>query len=179
MKARFKTIVLSALGTIVVFSALLYSSCSPDKCHAIACAYGGVCTDGNCICPTGYEGTQCEKIVRDKFVGTWVVYETGTLTGGNTYTVAVEPNNDSSITSLKITNFYNSIRGSVIATVNADSIYINKQVVDGDTIIGTGFLEPDAVYAVHGKLTMRYVIKNGKSNYFGFDSTGSPSVWAK
>lgn len=179
MKARFKTIVLSALGTVVAFSAIFYSSCSTDKCKSIACAYGGVCKDGACICPSGYEGVQCETITRDKFIGTYNVSETGTITGTNVYTTSIEAANDSSITDVKISNFYNKIRGYVIAYVNADTIYINKQVVDGDTVQGSGYLEQDAHYATHAKLTMRYMVKTGKTDYFGYDSTGNPSIWEK
>ena len=185
MKARFKTIILSALGAVIAFSAVTYTSCNSDKCQSIVCAYGGVCKDGVCICPTGYEGVQCETVTRDKFIGTWNVSESGTLTSGNAYTVSIEPYYDSAITSIIIKNFYNrshlnvGANYNVVAYVKADTIYINQQVVDGDTIIGNGYLQPDAHYAEHGKLTMYYVVKNGQSDYFGFDSTGSPSVWEK
>jgi len=184
MNARFKTIILSTLGAVACFYAVTQSSCQADKCKAIACAYGGVCKDGICICPSGYEGIQCESVTRDKFTGTWTVYETGTLSGTNVYTVSIEPSYDSSITTVAIKNFHNRAHdnvgnGNVYAYVNADTIYINQQIVDGDTIIGNGFLEPDAHYAEHGKLTMFYVVKHGKPDSFGFDSVGVPSVWQK
>lgn len=184
MNARFKTIMLSTLGAVACFYAVTQSSCQSDKCKAIACAYGGVCKEWVCICPSGYEGVQCETVTRDKFLGTWTVYETGTITNNNVYTVSIEPRYDSSITGVFIKNFYNRAHanvgnGKVFAYVKADTIYINQQIVDGDTIIGNGYLQPDAHYATHGKLTMFYVVKHNKSDYFGYDSTGVPSVWEK
>ncbi len=184
MNARFKTIILSTLGAVACLYAITQSSCTTDKCKAIACAYGGVCKEGVCICPSGYEGIQCETVTRDKFVGTWTVTEQGTLTGNNIYTVSIEPSYDSAITGITIKNFYNRAssntgNGNVYAYVKADTVYINQQVVDGDTVIGNGYLEPDAHYAEHGKLTMFYVVRHGKSDYFGYDSVGTPSIWNK
>src|SRR5690349_5700349 len=89
MKARFKTIILSAFCAIAAFSAVTYSSCKTDKCKAIACAHDGVCKDGECICQSGYEGTHCEVITRDKYVGVWHVFENGTYTSNAQFDVSI------------------------------------------------------------------------------------------
>ncbi|WP_276135132.1 hypothetical protein [Polluticoccus soli] len=59
---HLSSIVLSAMLTCLMFSAVLYSSCSKsiDKCETVVCKNGGTCTDGLCKCPTGYEGAACE-----------------------------------------------------------------------------------------------------------------------
>ncbi len=177
MKARIKTIILSALGAIAAFSAITYSSCNNDKCKAIACAYGGVCKDGNCVCPSGYEGAQCETITRDKYVGVWTVFEKGTVTQSNSYDVTFKYG--VGMTDMQITNFYNLLKSPVSVRLKADTIYIPLQTVDGYEIQGTGVLDRDAYYAKHGMLTIRYSIKNTQSglvNDFGYN-IGEPSVW--
>lgn len=178
MKARiFKTIVMSALGAITAFSAVTYSSCNNDKCKAIACAYDGVCKDGACVCKSGYEGAQCETITRDKYIGVWTVFETGTVTTSNQYNLTfkygVGP------TDMLITNFYNHISSSVSARVKGDSLFIPQQVVENYEIKGSGVLDREAFYAKHGVLTVRYTIKDlnsGLVNDFGVN-IGQASTW--
>lgn len=62
-----------SMFTAVVFmsiaSAVTYTSCTRDSCKAIKCRNGGVCNDQFCMCPDGYEGTQCEILSRQKFIG--------------------------------------------------------------------------------------------------------------
>lgn len=53
-----------ALSFVVV-----YSSCEKDSCLELQCKNEGVCTNGFCQCPTGYEGTECEFEVATAFLG--------------------------------------------------------------------------------------------------------------
>lgn len=55
---------------------LLLTSCSSDVCEKISCKNNGVCVDGICACPYGYEGEFCENAWHDKFTGSWAVSET-------------------------------------------------------------------------------------------------------
>lgn len=178
MKARFfKTVIMSALGAIAAFSAITYSSCNNDKCKAIACAYDGVCKEGECVCKSGYEGPQCETVTRDKYIGTWTVFEKGTVTSSNTYVIAfkygVGP------TDMVITGFYNRLTSPVSARVKGDSVFIPQQIVENYEIQGSGYLDREAYYAKHGVITVRYTIKelnSGLVNDFGVN-TGEASVW--
>ncbi len=52
-----------------VFLVLLASSCK-DPCDDINCN-DGVCLDGTCLCDDGFEGVNCERAEREKFLGTW------------------------------------------------------------------------------------------------------------
>lgn len=179
MKARLKTIVLSALSTIAVFSAITYNSCTPDKCKAIACAYNGVCKDGACICPAGYEGAQCEVITRDKYAGTWTVMENGTYTSNAQYDIAIKYG--ITMTDMNITNFYNHIQAPVAVKIQGDSIFIPQQIVENYEIQGWGYLDREAYYAKHGKIVMRYTIKDLENNLtddFGLH-VGEESVWTR
>ena len=75
MKTPFKSIFVAALATVATFASLMYVSCNRDKCKTIVCANNGVCNQGACICPSGYGGTNCETVLRDKFLGSWQVFE--------------------------------------------------------------------------------------------------------
>ncbi|XZF14220.1 hypothetical protein ACTHGU_20770 [Chitinophagaceae bacterium MMS25-I14] len=180
MKARFKTMILSALGAMAAFSAVTYSSCSPDKCKAIVCAYGGVCNDGACVCPSGYEGPQCESVVRDKFTGVWNVLETGTISQAAQYTVSVENSTDDNKLAVVIRHFHNNLVDAVQASVLGDTLFIPQQTVNNYTLEGKGYLVPDKYYSQHAKLTLYYYITgpNGQKDDFG-TQFGKPAMWNK
>ena len=178
MKARFKTILLSALGAMTAFTAVTFSSCSEDKCKAIVCAFGGVCTDGQCLCPSGYEGPQCETISRVKYKGIWVVTEDGSFSNAAQYSVSVEEGEN--ITELRIKNFRNLFTDNVQAFVKGDTLTIPNQTVNGSTVRGFGYIVDDKFYGKNGKIILRYIIKdqNGQIDDFGVDG-GDPSLWNK
>lgn len=178
MKARLKTIVLSALGAITVFSAVTFSSCKDDKCKAIVCAFGGVCTDGKCLCPTGYEGPQCETVTRDRYLGIWVVSEDGSLTDAAQYSVSVAKGDN--ITELRIKNFRNLFVDDVSAFVKGDTIYIPQQTVNNNEIIGNGYIVDDKFYGKNGKIVLKYMVTDAVGNVddFGVDG-GDVSLWNK
>lgn len=48
-----------------------YTACIKDHCGDVVCKNGGVCVNGACACPLGYEGDNCEKKWNEKYVGTW------------------------------------------------------------------------------------------------------------
>lgn len=45
--------------TIVLSLGLCLSGCG-DPCKDVACLNGGSCVEGDCVCPTGYSGINCE-----------------------------------------------------------------------------------------------------------------------
>jgi hypothetical protein len=55
----------------IIFSVSL-QSCNFDSCHDVVCSNGGVCLDGKCMCPSGYEGTDCDVASSFKFPGYWI-----------------------------------------------------------------------------------------------------------
>jgi len=183
MKALFKTTLLSALGAMARFTAVTYSSCNNDKCKAIVCAFGGTCNDGVCTCPTGYEGPQCEKVMRDKFLGVYQVLEKGTLSETAQYTVSVEPGTE--ISDLRIKNFRNIFIEEVTGYVRSDSIFIPEQIVDERwEVQGMGVIQADKYYGNNGRLVLRYRVRDldlsetAPADDFGLQS-GEPSIWNK
>lgn len=179
MKARLKTIVLSAFSALAVFSAVTYSSCENDKCKSIVCAYGGVCTDGQCLCLSGYEGAQCETITRQRYLGSWVVTENGSVTEPAQYTVSIEPGDN--ISELRIKSLRNLFTTAVSAYVIGDSLYIPEQITDDHDITGYGYMTDEKFYGDNGKLVVYYRVTNrstGLIDYFGLDE-GEASIWNK
>lgn len=179
MKARLKTIMLSALGALTAFTAVTVSSCNEDKCKAIVCAYGGVCSDGMCLCLSGYEGNQCETITRTRYLGVWNVTEDGTYSNATQYPLSIEGSPDK-ITEIRIKNFRNSFLQDVHALVKGDTITIPDQTIGERSVKGFGYIEDDLKYGVNGKLTLRYMVRepNGIIDDFGVDF-GEPSLWNK
>src|SRR4051812_10777864 len=88
-----RNIAFSVLLTVGAFGAVTYTACNKDECKDVVCQNGGTCIGGNCSCPTGYEGTNCETRSRDKFVGTYLGSETCS-TGSDTYSVILAANSN-------------------------------------------------------------------------------------
>jgi len=178
MKSILRTVLVSATIALTGFTAVTYTSCTEDKCKAIVCAYGGTCNDGVCTCPSGYEGPQCETINRERFRGIWQVNEDGTLSNAAQYAVSVDPGAD--ITHVQITNFRNYLTANVVAHVKGDTLTIDAQAVNGNTVEGYAVLSDDVYYGDHGRLTVYYYIQdaNGTIDRFGFGG-GAPSKWNK
>lgn len=178
MKAGLKTILLSALSTFAAFSAVTYNSCTSDKCKSIVCAYNGSCKEGTCICQSGYEGPQCETVIRDRYRGSWSVAEKGSFTRAVQYTATIEYG--PTMTDLVIHNFYNKL--DVKANISRDTIIIPQQDVNGYVVIGRGILSKTGTYGMNGEIIMRYTVRepNGMTNDFGTtgDHDSAPSIWS-
>jgi hypothetical protein len=54
---------------------LIEPSCVEDKCTGVVCENRGLCVDGICTCPSGYEGVKCTDIWHTKFSGNWSAAE--------------------------------------------------------------------------------------------------------
>lgn len=180
MNARLRSIFLTASLITAAFSAVTYTSCSEDKCKPVVCANGATCTEGSCICPTGYEGARCETVNRERFMGIWNVVEDGSISAPSRYTVAVE--NGNGITDLVIRNFNNFFSDNVNARVKGDTIYIDPQQVAGQTVQGKGYIADDKFYGENGQLVLSYQIltSRGQTDNYGLEAgSTNPSVWNK
>jgi hypothetical protein len=76
-------IIRTGLLVTLIFSLILIYSCTKKgvdyndttlirPCDNVICLNGGTCLDGNCSCPLGYEGAQCQTKWSDKFIGNYV-----------------------------------------------------------------------------------------------------------
>lgn len=181
MKKSVKLILLSAIGAVSVFSTVFLSSCKRDKCKTVACQNGSSCDSetGGCECAPGFEGSMCEVVTQNKYVGTWNVDEKGTISPRTNYLVAIEKSLLPGATpaDVQITNMNNSAFARVNAILNGDTITIPEQTIDNKKIVGQGYLKNDTYYGLHGALTLRYKIVHLESKNeddFGF-VIGSPA----
>jgi hypothetical protein len=129
MKTKFFQI----LGVVAV-SVLSFNSCTTDACKDVVCQNAGVCEDGTCVCAVGYEGTNCQTLVRAKYLGSYNVNETCSAST-DTYAITIAAGaTDGSVT---ISNIYDA--GLVITgTVNADGgVTIASQSFGTATISGS------------------------------------------
>lgn len=126
-----KSIVLSVLFTACSFVAVLYTSCKKKTtetvitaCTGVQCYNGGTCIDGKCMCLPGYEGTNCEMLIADRYTGNWMMQETVTGSSNSSnigtiksYTLTIKKSTDSKV-SILLDNFSgNSAYNNVVAYV--------------------------------------------------------------
>lgn len=129
-----KNIALTALLTIGAFGAVTLTSCSKD--------------DDSCA--TGYEGTDCKTLSRDKFIGTYVGSETCTV-GSDNYTMTIAANSDE--IKLTLTNLYND-NYTAIGTMTGTNTFSFSGSQSGTTFTGTGSLSGN-------QLTVSYTLSDG------------------
>lgn len=140
----------TALIILVLFAfTAQFSSCVHDACVArnVTCKNNGTCRDGDCICPSGYEGDSCQFRVNQKFAGYYKVIRTGfindTVPDDNDDTICIRSNNDK----FGITFF--SIRDSIVnvytGTVNDNFINVPEQTILFTTTAGSGSLNGEVV----------------------------------
>ncbi len=115
------------------FLATYFSSCEHDACVArnIQCQNNGVCRDGNCLCPSGYEGDSCQFKVNEKFAYYFKCIRTGfvddTIPDDNDDTLRVFAEKDKfaiNFYSIRDTEYY-----KIKATVNDNFVTIPSQEV--------------------------------------------------
>ncbi len=59
------------LHQTVIVAVLILTGCS-DPCEDVVCG-PGMCDDGTCICPDGYDGSSCELLTNRIFAGSWTI----------------------------------------------------------------------------------------------------------
>jgi len=56
-----KLILLMSIVTVTVFCTVAFTACTKKvTCSSVYCRNNGVCTNGSCVCPTGFSGSFCE-----------------------------------------------------------------------------------------------------------------------
>jgi hypothetical protein len=71
MSQSYRTSLAAAIVCCTLFTVSVWTSCKKDLCKDTTCLNGGVCDDGKCECPEGFEGDGCEIDKRGDFRGDW------------------------------------------------------------------------------------------------------------
>lgn len=150
-----------------------YCETISDPCKNIFCLNDGKCIDGKCNCAPGFEGVNCETSTVEKFLGTWTVFENGTISNPRQYEVSIQK--DVAKDRVKVFNFANMFSAPIIIRINHDSLFIPEQMVEQHEVGGWGILEPG-----DNSIILRYRIINpeGQMDDFG-KNTGQASIWSK
>lgn len=77
---KYRVQLFTVVITIMTF---VYVGCNKDEpytyiddCAGVECQNGGICIDGSCQCPNGYEGANCETKWLSRYVGDWKFTQT-------------------------------------------------------------------------------------------------------
>ncbi|MBS1781815.1 MAG: calcium-binding EGF-like domain-containing protein [Bacteroidetes bacterium] len=125
-----KSVFLTAALTIGAFGAVTYTACTKDACKDVVCKNGGTCVSGSCVCPTGFQGTNCQT---KSFFGSWKGSDQCTSGTYNNITVTLAPGSTDS-TSVIVTNpggFGASVTVNGTLSSDAKTIAISNQSVGG------------------------------------------------
>ncbi len=120
---RFAKIFIAAIFLITI------SSCDKKSCKNVVCASYQTCYEGQCLCPDGYQGTDCATLSSTQYTGTWNVTENcgnGIPPNAGSYQVYIAPTG-SPVNYITITNLLG------MATVNAQ-IYNTTPGNEGQSI---------------------------------------------
>ena len=94
---------------------------------------------------------------RDKFIGTWITTSTGAVHGTLNFTMNISAGT-SSASQIVMENFDAEGSGTfVFGGVSGSTVSIQQQVVNGDTIQGSG------VYNANGTLSFTYTFRDGQT----------------
>jgi hypothetical protein len=130
------------ISTVCVFlilaTGVVFNACTKDPCKDISCKNNGVCRDGRCKCPSGFEGPFCQEKTYEKFIGTWQgTYRcNGEVPMDRTVIIAPgEKPNEISMYNVFTQN------NSIIATLDGDKITIPEQTTGNVVYKGSGYVE--------------------------------------
>lgn len=145
-----------------------YSLDANGKCTVVSCAGvdcgHGTCVDGLCNCDPGYErdaSGKCTVVSQAKFVGSYDVSEDCSQSFASIYVINISAG--TSITDIKISNFWNIFFNYVQATVSGNTLTIPRQAADNDGF----FVEGTGVYSTNasgkGIITLNYTVTDENS----------------
>ncbi len=145
---HLRTILIAAFGTLLAFSAAVYTSCNKNKCDKVICLNLGVCDGGNCICPVGFEGNRCQTLSRDKFIFTYSGGDSCTGRVYNRYQIFLLAVLNDSI-EMKMKNFLGNIQDSALCTMQSPDSFTFIGANNSTTYTGTGKLSNDSLWLVY------------------------------
>ena len=142
---------LSAIYLVAIATCLIMTGVSCNrisKCGAGVCANGGVCDNGNCVCATGYQGSTCQSVSRNAFMGNWTAFERNGAALTEPYPVSISAGKPS-INDVTISNLLNELSTPMNAYIVNDSVFIPYQKLGGYSIQGSGCLQANHTLVIN------------------------------
>jgi hypothetical protein len=157
-----RNVLFAAFLIVIVVSAVSYTACNKNHCGNVVCLHLGVCNDGSCLCPTGFEGNNCEILSRDKFIFTYNGGDTCDSAGYRQYPIHLLAIAGDTL-ELKMTNFLNNLQDSAICTIQSTDSFSFIGSNNSTIYNGTGKLSHDTLImyynVVHDTITYNCVYK--------------------
>lgn len=126
------------------FAVLIIGACSTDECKKIKCQNNGVCNDGYCMCPDGFEGKYCEIAWRDNYIGVYAASENCSSSSPSNYTITITANTTFP-ERIDIHNLYNTNQTIVAIVESPSSVSIVNQAFGSGQISGSGYLGTNTI----------------------------------
>jgi len=117
MKPLRKVLLTASCGIIALAASCGKSGTikkAPVYCQSLTCQHSGTCQYDTCGCQEGYEGTYCERLSRENFIGVYAGYEI-TNSGGiadsiaDTFTIAIIDTSDTYIRATSIHHYTGTV----------------------------------------------------------------------
>lgn len=157
MFSKKRGVIFGSAVALLTFIPTAWFSCTKPSGNAYTCDYvycdnGGVCSQGKCTCPTGYEGPRCATESIAKYVGIWkvkqtIIGSTETNTIGMDSVYSINFKKSSTPTTFMVDNFYgdptynnlicildsiNTLNFRFDATPSFHMAYSHFRIIDGD-----------------------------------------------
>lgn len=145
-----RNILLTALLTLAIFSAISYTACKKDACENVICLNLGACDGGACYCPTGFEGDRCERLSRDKFIKTYNGHDTcsSDTTFYTSYPIYFRAML-SDPREMTMKNVLNDMDDSAVCTMQGIDSFTFQGSNNSLTYIGTGKMSNDSLWLIY------------------------------
>ncbi len=132
------------IAIFIVFLSL--NACDTKSCEEIICGQNQVCNRGICACLNGYEGTNCEDLASDKYVGNFNISQSCQQGNGNFVSFGTIAKGTSQVNELLFFNFLGlgQTAYAYIATdQNGQGNYVQfpNQNLGASTIAGEGYYQ--------------------------------------
>lgn len=126
-----KFIRLFCLSLILSLGIVTFNACkTDDPCKGVECPANADCVEGECYCKVGFEGTNCDQLIRAKYIGLYTandVCESGTFP----YEVEIIAGSDSLSFIVKNFGDFQSPPATVVGKIlDSDSFEFTKQDTD-------------------------------------------------
>ena len=136
---------------LMILTIMFLGSCNNEPCDDILCQNDGICIDGLCDCPLGFEGEFCEEFSREKILGDFDVSSDcmGDTTVTETWGIAAS---SSAFNEILISNFHKPALNIWASITDPNTIEIEGQIVGGSIISGSGTIEGE------GQVSIQYTV---------------------